>query len=101
MPFAHINDSERGHYWITWKKPNMKTKSWAALLHEESQKQVREPEGKGWQTFSEIHESLGQGEGKTRRVIKESAHSGKCEVFRGTQKTADGRFSMQVWYRLK
>jgi hypothetical protein len=76
-------------------------KSWATLLQEETQKQVREPEGKGWQTFNEIHKSLGQGEGRTRRVIKESARSGKCEVCRGTQSSADGRFSMQVWYRLK
>jgi hypothetical protein len=34
-------------------------KSWATLLQQETQKQVREPEGKGWQTFDEIHESLG------------------------------------------
>ena len=76
-------------------------KSWATLLQQETQKQVREPEGKGWQTFDEIHESLGQGEGKTRRVIKQSVRAGKCEVFKGTQATLDGRFSMQVWYRLK
>ena len=72
-------------------------KSWATLLQEETQKQVREPEGKGWQTFSEIHESLGQGEGKTRRVIKESARSGKCDVFRRTHSSAEGCFIMQVW----
>ena len=76
-------------------------KSWATLLQEETQKQVREPEGKGWQTFDEIHASLGCGLGKTHRVIKESTRSGKCEVFKGTQATLDGRFSMQVWYRLK
>ena len=76
-------------------------KSWATLLQEETQKQVREPEGKGWQTKKQIIESIGCGIGKAHRVIKESALSGKCEVFKGTQKTRDGRFSMQVWYRLK
>jgi hypothetical protein len=76
-------------------------KSWATLLQEETQKQVHKPNGKGWQTFKEINESLGCGLGKTHRIIKESTRSGKCEVFRGTQPSADGRFSMQVWYRLK
>jgi len=76
-------------------------KSWATLLKEETQKQIREPEGKGWQTFGEIHKSLRCGKGKAQRVIKESTRSGKCEVFSGTQACADGRFSTQVWYRLK
>jgi hypothetical protein len=30
-------------------------KSWATLLQEETQKQVREPEGKGWLTAKQIH----------------------------------------------
>jgi hypothetical protein len=76
-------------------------KSWATLLQQETQKQVREPEGKGWLTAKQIIESVGCGRTKGHRLIKESLRSGNCEVFNGTQETRDGRFSPQVWYRLK
>lgn len=76
-------------------------KSWATLLQQETQKQVREPEGKGWLTAKQIIESVGCGRDKGYRMIKESLGAGNCEVFNGSQETTDGRFSPQVWYRLK
>ena len=75
-------------------------KSWATLLQEESQKQVREPKGKGWLTAKEIQAKLGCGRNKLFATIARAVKNG-AEVFNGTQRTRNGSFSQQVWYRLK
>ena len=84
-------------------RKNNNSVAWANALDEISKDQIksRQPEGPGWQTFSEILEIVKIGQSKLRQQIKAGLKNGSILIFEGQDFGIDGQRRKKIWYKIK
>lgn len=84
-------------------RKNNNTLAWANALDEISKDQIksRQPEGPGWQTFSEILEIVKVGQCKLRQQIRDGIENGTILIFEGLDLGIDGQKRKKIWYKIK